>query len=411
MAKGYLQINVYADNIAQPVKNVEVHITGEDTDITLITDEDGSTETIELNAPDLIYSEEPQEEVQPFSKYEVTTRINGLVDARVEGVEVFPDVTSIQNVYMESSDEVAEDETVITIDPPALWDDTEAKVVENPSEETSTTSPSPFILLTPTAPDYVVVHDGVPTNTSAPNYYIPFIDYIKNVACSEIYSTWPTETIKANVHAIVSFTLNRVYTEWYRSKGYNFTVTSLPAYDQKYTHGRTIFAPISNVVDEYFNQYITIKNNAYPFLAQYNDGINVNNSGWLSQWGSKSLGDQGYTSLQILKYYYGNTTDLKPANISEDYPTSFPGYNLGVGACGEEVQNLQNELNVIHGSYPGIPLIRPADGQYKESTRLSVSTFQKVFSLPVTGIVDFATWYKISYIYVAVTGMLKGVYS
>ena len=211
--------------------------------------------------------------------------------------------------------------------------------------------------------------------------------------------------------AIISFALNRIFTEWYTSRGYNFTITSSTAYDQKYSHNRTIFKSISDVVDEVFNQYIRRGNQKQPFLAQYNDGIKVNNKGWLSQWGSKELGDQGYDALSILRYYYSPDITLDTAEIIEGLPQSFPGYNLQMGSCGQPVQKIQNEINKINGSYPGIPKIIPADGVFDERTRNSVRIFQQVFGLPVTGVVNFATWYRISYIFAAVSKMLQGIYA
>jgi hypothetical protein len=258
-------------------------------------------------------------------------------------------------------------------------------------------------------PEYVIVHDGLPTNSAASNYYVLFTDYIKNVASSEIYSTWPYETIKANVYAILSFTMNRIYTEWYPSKGYPFTITSSTQFDQKYIHGRDIFLSIAQVVDAVFEEFIKRPNLPQPFFAQYNDGIKVNNAGWLSQWGSKDLGDRAYTAINILKYYYGNDVYLDKAEIIEGVPSSFPGINLTLNICSEAVQKIQTQLNVIAGVYY-MPKIDPANGKYLESTKLAVETFQRIFTMPITGVVDFATWYRISYIFIALTKMLQGRY-
>ncbi len=405
MAIGRLVVSVFLDNVAQPVQGANVNISGPGVNINLLTDESGRTNIIDLEAPDSEYSLHPQHEVRPFSTYNITVTKYDLGASVVVGTQVYAGIESFQDVYFSTSQgNSGKNLTVIT--PPTLWENAPAKIPENPNITEDSGKVLPRVVI----PAYIIVHDGIPSDTYAPNYYVSFSDYIKNVTSSEIYPSWPKETLKANVHAIVSFTLNRVYTEWYLSKGYNFTITSSPAYDQKYTHNRTIFDTISNVVDEVFMEYLIFPNTSYPFLAQYSDGINVIREGWLSQWGSKSLGDQGYNALQIVRYYYGNTIGLKKAELVPYLPTSFPGYNLSEGACGEEVQLLQNSLNKIRGSYPAIPLIRNANGIFDSDTVNAVKKFQNVFNLPVTGVVNFATWYKISEIYAAVSDMLKGVF-
>ena len=405
MAKGRLVVSVFVDNIAEPIQGAKVHISGNNTEIDLITDQSGKTKIIELEAPDKSYSLEPQTEVQPFSTYNITVTKEGLGISSIVGVQIYDGIESYQDVFFHTSQEgYGRNVTVIT--PPTLWENGDPKIIENPDNLNPEGKVLPKVII----PGYIIVHDGVPSDTSAPNYYITFTDYIKNVTSSEIYPSWPKETLKANIHAIVSFTLNRIYTEWYLSKGYNFTITSSTAYDQKYTHNRTIFDTISNAVDEVFMEYLTFPDRGYPFLAQYCDGKNVIRKGWLSQWGSKSLGDQGYNSLQIVRYYYGNSIELRKAELVDNLPTSFPGYNLSEGACGEEVRQLQNALNKIRGSYPAIPTIKNANGIFGTDTVAAVKKFQSVFNLPVTGIVNFATWYRISAIYAAVSNMLKGIY-
>lgn len=247
-----------------------------------------------------------------------------------------------------------------------------------------------------------MVHDGAPGDSTAPNYYVRYRDYIKNVASSEIYATWPDATIRANVLAIMSFTLNRVYTEWYRGKGYVFTITSSTAYDHKFIYGRNFFQSISQVVDEMFENYLSRPNVRQPILTQYCDGQRVTCPDWMSQWGSKYLGDQGYSAIDILRSYYGNDMYINSAEGISGIPASWPGYDLGVGASGPKVRQLQEQLARISRAYPAIPTIT-ADGVYGSRTREAVEKFQSVFGLPVTGIVDYPTWYKISDIYVAVS--------
>ncbi len=174
-------------------------------------------------------------------------------------------------------------------------------------------------------PEYVVVHDGVPTNPTAQNYYVRYRDYIKNVASSEIYATWPDETIRANVLAIMSFTLNRVYTEFYRNKGYDFTITSSTAFDHKWMRGRNIFESISRIVDEVFHNYLSRPGVRQPILTQYCDGQRVTCPGWMTQWGSKYLGDQGYSSIEILRNFYGDNMYINSAEEIAGIPASWPG--------------------------------------------------------------------------------------
>ena len=259
-------------------------------------------------------------------------------------------------------------------------------------------------------PEYIIVHDGVPSNYSAANYYIPFKDYIKNVASSEVYPTWNKEALKANVLAIISFTLNRIYTEWYPSKGYNFSITSTTSYDQKFIYNKAIFREISNVVDEILPLYIKRKNKSEPLFAQYCDGVKLKNEGWLWQWGSNDLASKGKNYIEILEYYYGQNIEFQNAFENEGLPTSFPGYNLNLNSCGEPVAKIQNQLNIIRGNYPKIPLIEKADGIFREETKNAIKVFQEIFFLSITGLVDYSTWYKISYIYSAVERMIQGVY-
>ena len=260
-----------------------------------------------------------------------------------------------------------------------------------------------MVLPEPVIPEFVVVHDGRPDDTSALNRWVRFKDYIKNVACSEIYSTWRTEAIKANVLAILSFTLNRVYTEWYRGKGYDFTITSSTAFDQSYSHGRTIFEEVGVVVDDLFTTYVTKEGIAQPLFTQYCDGRRTQ-CGGLSQWGSQALAEQGWDAVSILKKYYGAEIYLKSAERVEGVPLSYGNEVLTLGSEGEAVRTVQGQLNRIGDNFPAIPKI-PADGAYGPATQAAVTEFQKIFHLPQTGSVDFATWYEISNVYVAVAGL------
>ena len=232
-----------------------------------------------------------------------------------------------------------------------------------------------------------------------------FPDYIKNVCSSEIYPTWPENAIRANIYAQISLALNRVYTEWYPSQGYNFQITNSTQYDQKYVKGRNIFENISRIVDDIFNVYVSRIGSRGPFFTEYCDGRQVSCSG-LKQWGTVDLANQGYTPLGILKYYYGDNIELLETNNIQDIPQSYPGTPLRLGSQGTYVQILQAKLNRIRRNYPLIGSITE-DGVFGTATENAVKTFQSIFNLAQDGIVGKATWYKISYIYVAVTKLAE----
>ena len=405
MAKGYLVVNVYSDSIANPVVGATVTISKDNNVIaTTKTNEEGKTELITLDTVDKNYSEKEQYQVRPYETYDVMVKALGLTETKIEGVQIFDGITSIQDVYMTSIDE-NQGEEISEISPNTLWGDYPPNIQEEEKEEEEIT---PFVLQRVIIPETIIVHDGVPTKANSPDYNVRFIDYIKNVASSEIYSTWPKETIKANILAIISFTLNRIFTEWYRSKGFEFTITSTTSYDQKYTRNGTIFEPISNVVDEIFTNYIRSGIRLEPLLAHYKSS--TTEAGYLSQWGSKELGDRGYQALEILKYYYGNSINIYEALTEGDYPYSFTT-TLKEGNCNRDVYVLQNVLNYIRGSYPGIPMIENPSGFFDEQTKKAVLKFQSVFFLSQTGMVNQQTWYRLSYIFSAVSKMTNSIYN
>ncbi len=402
--RGRLQVNVTSTLGLQPIQNARVQISYTAEAVppleSITTDSSGQTETVSLAAPPLEYSQQPDQS-QPFSEYTVTVQAEGYRPVEVSAIDVFPDVTAVQNIQMEPL-EVSEGsgEENIVVPPNTLWGDFPPKIPEDEIKPVAETGE--IVLSRVVIPEYVVVHDGPPTDAGARDYYVRYRDYIKNVASCEVYSTWPDATLRANILAIMSFTLNRVYTEWYRNRGYDFTVTSSTAYDQKWSFGRNIFSNISRIVDEMFNNFLSRPNVQQPILTQYCDGKNVSCPNWMTQWGSKYLGDQGYSPIEILRYYYGSNMYINSADEIAGIPSSWPGSDLSVGSTGSKVRQMQNQLAVISRSYPAIPTIT-ADGIYGEQTREAVEAFQRVFDLPVTGVVDFPTWYKISQIYVGVT--------
>ncbi len=316
----------------------------------------------------------------------------------VSGIEILSDTTSVQSVNLTPLQEGAPSDIVIPAH--TLYGEYPAKIPE--SEIKPVNESGEIVLSRVVVPETVVVHDGSPSDSTAPNYYVNYTDYIKNVASSEIYATWPESTITANVLAIMSFTLNRVYTEWYRNKGYNFTITSSTAYDHKWIYGRNIFNSISTIVDEIFDQYLARPNVKQPILTQYCDGKRVTCPNWMSQWGSKDLGDRGYSAIEIIRNYYGNSMYIRTAELISGIPSSWPGYNLTVGSTGDKVRQMQEQLNRIAQVYTSIPQIA-ADGIFGENTRRAVEQFQSIFGLARDGIVGFKTWYKISQIFVGIT--------
>jgi peptidoglycan hydrolase-like protein with peptidoglycan-binding domain len=249
----------------------------------------------------------------------------------------------------------------------------------------------------PIVPNNITVHLGAP-DVAAKNITVPFTDYLKNVVASEIYPTWPRNAIIANTYAIISFALNRIYNEWYRSKGYNFDITSSPIYDQTYKEGRATYENIDNIVDEIFNNYVVKGNQIQPYFTKYCDG-RVTTCNGLSQWGTVSLANQGKTPLQILQYYYGNDIFIKYNAPVGDNLEGYPGYEIGLGEAGNPVLAIQRDLRRIRKNYPAIPDITNTLGLYENETESAVKKFQEIFNLPVTGIVNKATWYKIKYVY------------
>lgn len=401
--RGQLKIHVTTERGFFPIKDASIRLsyTGNPTEIIeeLSTDISGQTAAVELPAPPLEYSMEPSE-FQPYSEYTIQVNASGYRPINISGISVLPDKTSIQNVRMETATIENPLERNIVITANTLYGNFPPKIPED--EIKPMTESGEIVLSRVVIPEYVIVHDGPPSDSSANDYYVRYRDYIKNVASSEVYSTWPDSTLRANILAIMSFTLNRVYTEWYRNKGYNFTITTSTAYDQKFVYGRNIFQSISDVVEEMFQNYLSRPNVRQPILTQYCDGQRVTCSNWLSQWGSKYLGDQNYETIEILRYYYGDNMFINTAEEISGIPASWPRYNLEVGAAGDKVRQIQEQLARISQAYPAIPTITP-DGIYGEATRAAVEKFQSIFGLPVTGVVDYRTWYKISEIYVAVT--------
>ena len=399
---GELRISVISTIGYIPVEGATISIayTAEPETVvaTATTDSSGTTEVIQLTAPPFSLSQEPSE-VQPYTNYNIIVEADGYEPIMITGSEIFPDELSLQQIRMRPLQVAGEEEEIVNIPVHTLFGEYPPKIPEDEIKPMAETGE--IVLSRVVIPEYIIVHDGVPSDSTAPNYWVRYKDYIKNVASSEIYSTWPEATIYANILAIMSFTLNRVYTEWYRGQGFDFTITSSTAYDQKWIYGRNTYENIDVLVDAVFANYLSRPGVRQPILTSYCDGQRVT-CGGLSQWGSKYLGDEGYTAIEILRYYYGNDMYINTAEIISGVPSSYPGYSLGIGASGEKVRQLQNQLNRIARNYPAIPTVT-ADGIYGPRTAEAIRTFQGVFNLPQTGVTDYATWYEVSDIYVGVS--------
>lgn len=399
--QGALQIEAVSEqNVPVSDASVRISYTGDPDGILeeVTTNQNGKTEVLSLGTPPLEYSLSPSE-IQPYAEYTLQISAPGFEPLTVSGTEVLSGQLSLQNVTLRPIQPDQLPDTVVIPDH-TLYGYYPPKIAE--AEIKPVTVSGEIILDQVVVPEYIVVHDGTPRDTTAGNYYVRYKDYIKNVASSEIYATWPYEALVANILAIQSFTLNRVYTEWYRNKGYSFTITSSTAFDQKWMNGRNIYESIDAAVDDVFLNYLSRPNVRQPILTQYCDGKRVQCPQWLSQWGSAELGEQGYGALDILRYYYGDTIYINAAEQVSGVPSSYPGYPLSIGSLGSDVLKIQEQLNAISNNYPLIPKLVP-DGIFGEATQEAVKTFQSVFGLTQDGIVGSRTWYRISEVYVAVT--------
>lgn len=382
--------SVSISSLDDPARPVEV----------LRTNSAGFTPFVNLPAPPYALSQEPSD-VRPYSEYILDISAPGYEPIRISGAEILSGVTARQRAQLlPAATGLPDSVEEFSIPDHTLYGSYPPKIAE--AEVKETIASGEIVLPSVVIPEFVVVHDGTPNNQEARNYTVRYRDYIKNVASSEIYATWPESTIYANILAILSFTLNRVYTEWYRARGYNFTITSSTAFDHKWIPERNIYDTIDAAVDNIFTNYLSRPNVKQPILTQYCDGRQVSCPGLMTQWGSKSLGDAGYTPIQILRNYYGNNIYINSTEEISGVPASYPGTALQTGSRGNSVRTIQEQLNVISDAYPRIPKVAE-DGVFGQGTETAVREFQEIFGLTPDGIVGFNTWYKISAIYVAVS--------
>ena len=403
---GFLRVNVNSGLNQFPIEDAVVDISSQLEPDRILeelkTDRSGQTEQITLPAPSVDLSLEPQE-LQPYSEYQITVSAPGYEPVTIEGSEILAGVLSTQPVRLQPIEPGGEP-VDISIPDHTLYGEYPPKIPE--AEIKPMNESGEIVLSKVVVPEYVIVHDGVPGDTTAADYYVPYRDYIKNVASSEIYATWPEEALVANILAIQSFTMNRVYTEWYRNKGYNFTITSSTAYDQKFIYRRNIFQTISQLVDDIFDNYLSLPDVRQPIFTQYCDGNRVSCPGWMTQWGSCSLAEQGYSAIEIIRHFYGSDMYINSAEAVAGLPYSWPGYNLDIGSYGQPVRTIQEQLNSIGSVYTAIPPV-VVDGIYGESTQEAVRKFQQIFGLTPDGIVGRSTWYRISQLYVALEGLAE----
>ena len=411
MGKGFLQVQTFTANGGVILSNVSITVSNEYDQVLydIQTDDKGMSIKMELDAPDKKYVEEPNPPVKPFASYKLVARAPGFATILYEDVMIFDTSTSILNIEMNPV--VLGQELVVerrNIGGHKLYETTEPQQLQVGEAEQPLFTP--FILPEVTIPNLIRVHLGREENTAAATVSVPYITYIKNVASHEIFDEWPEESIIANVYCIVSFTLNRVYTEFYRKRGRDYHLTSETFMDQKYVHNGIIGARISAVVDRIFNYYLAIVGHKEPFLSLYNDGIRVNIPGRLSQWGSfYDARDRGMNAWQIIKKYFSQNVELRICDNFGGVLESYPGYTLTQGSRGEAVRTMQMFLNRILGRYTDI-IINPTDGVFGPQTTNSVRIFQQIYNLPQTGNIDRRTWYEISRIY-AIERALWEMYS
>lgn len=401
MGTGYLTIQTRTGDDTLPIVGANVIIRDENGNILydLITDVAGNTGEVSLAAPPKGLSLDPSYTGEPYETYDVTVIADGFMPIIINDVQVFDTISSVLPVAM--IPQIGEGGggpyvREIDIPPNSMLDPA-------PTRQLGPTPTQQIILREVTIPSTIVVHLGNP-DSNAQNVRVDFIDYIKNVASSEVFPDWPDDALEANIYAQISFTLNRIYTEWYRSRGYNFDITNRTQYDQAYVDGRDIFTNISRIVDRIFNQYIRRIGYQEPLFAQYCDGRSTQCDG-LTQWGTLSYAQQGLAPLDILKRFYGDDIEISQTDNIVSSAESYPNVVLREGSAGEDVQILQRWLNRIRTNFPNIPLITNPNGYFGADTTSAVRTFQQNQKLSVDGIVGRSTWYEISRVYAAVRNL------
>lgn len=404
MAIGYLTIQARTAHDALPLPGVRVSVLDDEQNriYELVTDESGETRRVALETMDKSYSQNENFTGTPYITYNVLAQAEGFEPVSVADIPIFDGESAhLPLVLVPMQGQGREQtQTQITVGAPAVTMEGERE-----PEGFLESGESSQVLRQVAIPNPITVHLGAP-DSYASNVQVSFPDYVKNVASSEIYPTWPENALRANIYAIITFALNRVYTEWYRAKGYPFDITNSTAYDQAFIYGRPIYDSISRIVDEIFNEYVRRQGQEAPYFTSFCNGTTTTCRG-MSQWGTVTLANQGYTPLRILRYYYPDDVEIAETNIITNELSSYPGTPLRIGSTGLDVQTIQTWLGRIRQNYPAIPVITDAPGTFGDSTRAAVRKFQSIFGLSSDGIVGKSTWFKISSLYTAVTRLAE----
>ncbi len=403
MAIGYLTIQARTAHDAVPLGGVQIRVLNRQGNsvYVLTTDENGETEQIPLETVDKSFSQNPYYAGTPYISYNVLAQMSGFNSLYVKSIPIYEGENALLPITLVPMQESQRSplQAEISIGKPAVTEQ------GSRTQEGTVTEPESRILRQVVIPNPITIHLGTPTS-SASNVQVSFPDYVKNVASSEIYPTWPEAALRANIYAIITFALNRIYTEWYRNRGYSFDITNSTAYDQAFVYGRPIYSSISRIVDAIFNEYVRRQGQIAPYFTSFCNGTTATCQG-LSQWGTVTLANQGYTPLQILRSYYPNDIEIVQTNIITNVISSYPGTPLRTGSTGLDVQTIQTYLTRIRRNYPAIPAISDPAGTFGSSTNAAVTKFQSIFNLTPDGIVGKSTWYKISSLYAAVAKLAE----
>lgn len=398
---GILRIQTFAARQSAPVEGVTITVSGSGFTAQRTSDSEGNTADLCIETPACRYSlQENNTTVLPYAVCDLTAAKDGYRTVRIEGVQIFPgQVTLAQPEMIPDTQEGRDIE-----DPPIVIPTHALFAGDGGSGTAPVENCEPQVLTQVVIPKNITVHLGKPA-ASARNVTVSFRDYIANVASSEVYPTWPEQALRANIHCQISLALNRIYTEWYPSKGYSFNITNSTSYDQYYVHGRTVFDVMVRLTDDIFNTYIRKSGTVNPYYSEYCDGKSVTCPG-LKQWGTVTLANQGRNALQILQYYYGNDTEIVRTNNIQSIPQSYPGSPIRQGDSGTAVFTLQRQLNRVTKDYPFLGMLT-VDGVFGSQMAATVRAFQRQFNLTADGVVGRQTWYKISYIYVSVKDLAE----
>ena len=403
MAAGILRIQCYAARQSAPMAGVSITVTGEGFAADRVTGTDGTAADLELEAPASSYSlDEANTTVRPYAVCALVAEKPGYQTVRIEGIQIFSGQTTLAPIeIVPANARIAEPAEPVVIPPHPLF---AGEGGSGPSPALAGPAAAPRVLTAVVIPKTITVHLGAPTS-SARNVTVSFRDYIANVASSEVYPTWPEQALRANIHCQISLALNRIYTEWYPSRGFSFNITGSPGYDQAYVHGRTVFDVMVRLTDDLFNTYLRKAGTTNPYFSEYCDGKTVSCPG-LKQWGTVSLAEEGRSALSILRYYYGKDIEVVRTSNIAAIPESYPGSPVCQGSRGTSVFTLQRQLNRITKDYPFFGTLT-VDGIFGAEMTATVKRFQRQFSLTADGTVGRQTWYKISYIYVSVKDLAE----